>query len=78
VKDAEPVWNNLVRKYGLEPWRLSKPTSFWHSDADLGCEIDCAANMANSRKFGFLGSQNSLESFTEVSDEQRACQFIPA
>lgn len=78
MADAGPIWDDMVKKYGLEPWPVNKIASFWHSDADLGREIECFTDMTNSRRLGFTAYQNTVESFTDVFDELRARRIIPA
>lgn len=77
MKDAGPVWDGIVREHGLEPWPLNKLASFWHSDADLGREIECLTDMTNSRRLGFREWQETERSFTDVFDELRARRIIP-
>lgn len=75
---AEDIWAEIVSAHGLRDIPLSKLASWWHSDADLGREIECFTDMFNSRSLGFNEFQGTLASFTDVFDELRARKIIPA
>ncbi|WP_145633157.1 SDR family oxidoreductase [Neorhizobium alkalisoli] len=77
LADAGPVWDEIVRKHGLENNPLSRVASFWHTDADLGREVETFNDMGKSRKFGFMDYQDTLTSFTDAFDRLRAARIIP-
>lgn len=77
MKDASATWDEIVQKYGLQPNKLSHVASFWHSDADLGRQIETFNDMGRSRKLGFLEYQETLQSFTDAFDRLRADRIIP-
>tara|TARA_B100000519_G_scaffold203335_1_gene225700 strand:- start:4221 stop:5288 length:1068 start_codon:yes stop_codon:yes gene_type:complete len=77
MSDAELVWQNIVAKHALVPHQVKKLASFWHSDADLGREIECITDMRNSRMLGFTEYQDTLTSFRDVFDQLRADRVIP-
>jgi len=74
---AEPVWDALVRKFGLKPNPLSRVASFWHSDADLGRRVETFNDMGRSRKLGFLEYQDTTASFIDAFERLRADRIIP-
>ena len=78
MSDADGIWKEIVSKHGLQDIPVNKLASWWHSDADLGRELECFTDMANSRKLGFDAYQPTRESFTDVFDELRARKIIPA
>lgn len=78
MKDVAPVWREIVQKHGLKNNEVGDLASFWHSDADLGREIECITDMRNSRMLGFDAYQDTLTSFTDVFDRLRAERIIPA
>ncbi|MBP2459955.1 MULTISPECIES: SDR family oxidoreductase [unclassified Rhizobium] len=75
--DAAPIWDALVKKHGLQENSLSRVASFWHTDADLGRQVETFNDMARSRKAGFLAYQDTTESFTDAFDRLRADRIIP-
>ena len=71
------VWDALVREHGLSPHRLGDLASFWHSDTDLGREIECVTDMRNSRALGFAAWQDTRRSFFDVFDRLRRERIVP-
>jgi hypothetical protein len=77
MAEAAPLWDKLVLKHGLKPNELSRVASFWHTDADLGRQVETFNDMGRSRKLGFLDYQDTTESFTDAFDRLRADRIIP-
>lgn len=77
MADAAPIWDRIVKKYDLQPNALSRVASFWHSDADLGRQVETFNDMGRSRKLGFLDYQDTTQSFTDAFDRLRADRIIP-
>ncbi|WP_157017243.1 SDR family oxidoreductase [Mesorhizobium xinjiangense] len=75
---ADTIWKEVVSKHGLQDTPVNKLASWWHSDADLGRELECFTDMTNSRKLGFDAYQATRGSFIDVFDELRARKLIPA
>lgn len=78
MADAETVWQTIVSKHGLQDIPLKKLASWWHSDADLGRDLECFTDMTNSRSLGFDNYQSTRSSFYDVFDELRERQIIPS
>jgi nucleoside-diphosphate-sugar epimerase len=76
--DADEVWAGLVREHDLADWTPSQLASWWHTDADLGREVETFADMSKSRAMGFLDFQDSSRSFLDLFDTLRAQRVIPA
>ncbi len=73
----EAVWDAIVAKHGLQPYRLSTLASWWHTDADLGRELETFTDMTKSRLFGFDAIQVTERSFTDLFARLRAEKIIP-
>ena len=71
------TWDAIVAKYGLQPYRLATLASWWHTDADLGRELETFTDMTKSREFGFNDLQVTERSFTDLFDRLRAEKIIP-
>ncbi len=78
MKGAAPVWEQIVRKHGLREIPLDRFASFWHSDLDLGRDMESFASMTKSREHGFLACESTVDSFTHAFDRFREGGFIPA
>jgi nucleoside-diphosphate-sugar epimerase len=74
---ADEPWTALVDKYGLAPYLASDLASWWHTDADLGREVETFADMSKSRALGFLDYQDSGHSFLDLFDTLREQKIIP-
>lgn len=75
--DAGPLWDGMVAKYGLRPNSLDHIASWWHTDGDLGREMETFADMTKSRRHGFSHVQDSRRSFLDLFDELRRERIIP-
>ena len=71
------TWDAIVAKYGLQPNTLETLASWWHTDADLGRELETFTDMTKSRQFGFNELQVTERSFTDLFDRLRAEKIIP-
>lgn len=74
---ADEVWAGLVKAHGLVEHSPSELASWWHTDADLGREMETFADMSKSRAAGFLDFQDSARSFLDLFDTLRAQKVIP-
>ena len=70
-------WRSLAGRHGLVEPDLGRLASAWHTDGDLGLEIDHIADMTRSRAAGFLDYQATLGSFLDLFDRLRADRVIP-
>jgi nucleoside-diphosphate-sugar epimerase len=77
LEHADEVWSGLVAEHGLEPLKASALASWWHTDADLGREVETFADMSKSRSLGFLDYQDSTRSFLDLFDTLREQKIIP-
>jgi nucleoside-diphosphate-sugar epimerase len=77
MANAAPIWDAIVKKHDLQPNPISRVASFWHTDADLGRQVETFNDMGRSRKAGFLDYQDTTESFTDAFDRLRADRIIP-
>jgi nucleoside-diphosphate-sugar epimerase len=72
------AWRNIAQKHALVEPDVEKLASWWHTDADLGRELECVNDMTRSRKLGFDLYQESRASFFELFDRLRRERIIPA
>jgi nucleoside-diphosphate-sugar epimerase len=74
---ADEVWAALVAEHGLAPYQASELASWWHTDADLGRQVETFADMTKSRTMGFLDIQPTSRSFADLFDTLRTNRIIP-
>jgi nucleoside-diphosphate-sugar epimerase len=77
MEDQDDVWDAIVEKHGLRPWRLPALASWWHSDGDLGRPVESFADMTKSWKLGFHGFRRTDDSFRALIQRLRAEKIIP-
>lgn len=74
---ANEVWARLVAQHGLQDYAATDLASWWHTDADLGREVETFADMSKSRLAGFLDYQPTVNSFLDLFEQLRAARIIP-
>jgi nucleoside-diphosphate-sugar epimerase len=74
---AGPVWAGIAAKYGLAEANVDKLASWWHTDGDLGRELECVNDMTKSRRLGFAGVQETPGSFFDLFDRLKRERIIP-
>ena len=75
---ADEVWAELVKRArASRHYTASELASWWHTDADLGREVETFADMSKSRALGFLDFQDSARSFLDLFDTLREQKVIP-
>lgn len=77
MKDSGEVWGEIVAENALQPNRLDRLASAWHTDLDLGRPMECVHSMAKARSYGFAETQDTERSFIDVFDRLRAERIIP-
>lgn len=77
MEGMEGTWAEMARRHALAEPDLSRVSSWWHADGDLGRNIEVLADMSKSRLAGFTGYRRTLDSFTELFDRFRADRLIP-
>jgi nucleoside-diphosphate-sugar epimerase len=74
---AAEAWREIAARYGLVESDVSRLTSWWHTDGDLGRTIECVNDMGKSRRLGFLTYYDTRQSFLELFERMRAERLIP-
>ncbi|MDL5350518.1 SDR family oxidoreductase [Microbacterium sp. zg-YB36] len=74
---AQDVWTQIAREHDLAESDLGRIASWWHTDADLGREIEVVTDISKSRLAGFGVHHRTVDSFTELFDRYRAARLIP-
>ncbi len=77
MADAGPVWADIVADDGLVEPDLSAVASWWHTDSDLGRDVEVLADMTRSRLAGFTGYVSTERSLLATIDAYRADRILP-
>jgi nucleoside-diphosphate-sugar epimerase len=73
----EAAWERLAEREGLRETRLDHVASAWHTDGDLGRDIECVTDMSKARLAGFTGYVRTLDSFARAFEVLREERVIP-
>lgn len=76
MKEKGPVWEEMVKEYGLTPTKLEEVATFWFADVIFSgeCMLD---SMNKSKEHGFLGFRNTKNSLINVIDKMKAYKIVP-
>lgn len=74
----EGLWADIAERHGLAEPDLARLASWWHTDGDLGRNLEVVTDMSKSRLAGFTGYRRTEDSFTRLFDRLRADRLIPA
>jgi nucleoside-diphosphate-sugar epimerase len=77
MEGQDHVWDEMVTQYGLRPSRLTELASWWHTDSDLGREVETFADMTKSRTLGFTGFRRTEDTFRSLFRRLREARVIP-
>jgi nucleoside-diphosphate-sugar epimerase len=74
----EGLWADIAARHGLAEPDLARLASWWHTDGDLGRNLEVVTDMSKSRLAGFTGYRRTEDSFLRLFDRLRAERLIPA
>jgi nucleoside-diphosphate-sugar epimerase len=74
---AAPLWAEIAAKHALAEPDINKLASAWHTDLDLGREIEVVTDMTKSRLLGFHDYQPTVGSFLDLFARLRRERVIP-
>ena len=75
--DAAPVWADLAERHGLLERDLDRVASWWHTDGDLGRDLECVTDMTRSRALGFAGYRSTPQAFFTLFDQLESNRIVP-
>jgi len=74
---VESTWQDIVARHGLVEPELARVASWWHTDGDLGRNIEVLTDMNKSRKAGFAAYRDTRDAFFRYAERYRAARIIP-
>ncbi|MFK5583231.1 SDR family oxidoreductase [Serinicoccus sp. LYQ131] len=74
---VEGAWAALVTEHGLVEPDLERVASWWHTDADLGRDMEVLADMTRSRLLGWTGYVSTERALLGLIDRYRAERLVP-
>jgi nucleoside-diphosphate-sugar epimerase len=73
----EDAWASIAARDGLAEADLARLASWWHTDGDLGRNIEVVTDMSKSRLAGFTAYRRTEDAFTRLFDRYRSEKLIP-
>src|SRR3954467_11741511 len=73
----EGVWKDIAARHGLVEPDIARVASWWHTDGDLGREIEVLTDMNKSRKAGFAAARDTRDAFFSYIERYRAARILP-
>ena len=77
MADKAPLWESMVRKYGLQPFRFDELVAWPFGDYVFGCDWDVMSSVTKSRLHGFHDVVDSEEMFARLLGRFRAERIVP-
>ena len=77
MADMADAWKDLAARHGLAEPGLDRLASWWHTDADLGRNVEVLTDMSKSRLAGFTGYRRTEDAFRALFDRLRDERLIP-
>jgi nucleoside-diphosphate-sugar epimerase len=78
MADKEPLWNDMTKKYGLEPHAYKEVSSWRFGDFVFSWDYDLFADGSKARRFGFHEYIETEAMFLKIFTDFRQRRIIPA
>jgi nucleoside-diphosphate-sugar epimerase len=77
MADKAPVWERIVRKHGLKPYRFEEIAAWKFGDFVFSMEWDIVSDMVKARSAGWCEALDTEEMFLRLFGEFRQNRIIP-
>jgi nucleoside-diphosphate-sugar epimerase len=77
MADKAPLWEELVRRHNLNPYRFDELVAWPFGDYVFGCDWDVMTSTVKARQFGFHDLVDSEEMFVRLLARFRAERIVP-
>lgn len=77
MDDAAVLWKEIAQRYDLVEDDVTRLASWWHTDGDLGRELECLTDTTKARQAGFPGFRSTPQSLADVVGQYRSARLIP-
>ncbi len=77
MADAAETWSRIAEREGLAEADVDRVASWWHTDGDLGRDMECLADMTRSRVLGFTGYRPTLHAFLDLFGRLEEAGVVP-
>ncbi|MEO8718830.1 MAG: SDR family oxidoreductase [Burkholderiales bacterium] len=77
MADKAPLWDAMVKKHGLKPYRFNEVVAWPFGDYVFNCDYDVMTSVTKSRQHGFHAVVDSEEMFARLLARFRAEKIVP-
>ena len=77
MADQAPLWQKLVARHGLQPYRFEELVAWPFGDYVFGCDWDVMTSTTKARQFGFHEVLDSEEMFVRLLGRLRSERIVP-
>jgi len=77
MADKAPLWDAMVKKHDLQPYRFDEIVAWPFGDYVFGCDWDVMSDVTKSRQHGFHEVVDSEEMFVRLLRQFRAERIVP-
>ena len=77
MADKAPLWDAMVKKHGLQPWRFDEIVAWPFGDYVFSCNWDVMSDLTKSRRHGFERVVDSEEMFVRLLRRFRDERIVP-
>jgi nucleoside-diphosphate-sugar epimerase len=77
MADKAPLWDDLVRRHGLKPYRFEEVVAWPFGDYVFNCNWDVMTSTVKARRHGFHEVVDSEEMFARLLKKFRDERIVP-
>ena len=77
MADKAPLWDAMVKKHGLKPYRFDEIAAWPFADYVFGCDWDVMSNVTKARRYGFHDVVDSEAMFIRLLKQFREERIVP-
>lgn len=77
MQDKEPVWQRIVQRHGLQPYKFEEIAAWKFGDFVFSAEWDVISDMGKARRAGWTEAVDTEEMFLRLFAEFRRGKIIP-
>ncbi|HSD55016.1 MAG TPA: SDR family oxidoreductase [Burkholderiales bacterium] len=77
MADKGPLWDRMIEKHGLKPYRYEDIVAWPFGDYVFACDWDVMSNVTKSRQYGFHDVVDSEEMFVRLLGRFREERIVP-
>jgi len=78
MADKGPVWDAIVKKHGLKPYKYEEIAAWGFGDFVFAPEFDIISSTGKARRYGFQESVDTEEMFFRLWDQFREAKVLPS